>query len=477
MSTVFVTLSDSNPYYYNRAKQTIREVRNVGKWSGDIVLVAVDFEPETIPGVEIHRVPHIDLDALRQSHATNPLYHAYDDRWFTKLFQWDKLQVFTDFFRRWDRVVFLDAGMRVTGPVQPLLDLEWRGLILGPNDGDHNDAGTKTFRCQLDTVSNPDAFQSLLKEFPETILDESNYILNCMFLYDTALLDQISYSELVDTMLKYPIASSNEMTIMNLVFHFRHNVWKPLPVYANSGRYLFGWNETNYKDKKVQWNDFHFIKYSFTAPSNIGSPSKVLQEKYIDLCNYSSDIYEHLPTLASYASMCSHVTECGVRGAVSSYAFATALLNNPNGKLVQVDPCTSIQRETFHKECDQQGLEVVYYSQSDLDCPMEPTDLLFIDTWHVYGQLKRELARWHTGVRKFIILHDVEVDKWRGETLRCGGDILTLSRQFGVPVDEIRRGLWPALLEFLSDHPEWVLQRHDTNCNGLAVLSRVPVRV
>ena len=45
--------------------------------------------------------------------------------------------------------------------------------------------------------------------------------------------------------------------------------------------------------------------------------------------------------------------------------------------------------------------------QLDLDGPV---DLLFIDTFHVYGQLKRELARFEGQVRRYIAMHDTEVD-------------------------------------------------------------------
>jgi hypothetical protein len=39
-------------------------------------------------------------------------------------------------------------------------------------------------------------------------------------------------------------------------------------------------------------------------------------------------------------------------------------------------------------------------------------------------------------------------------------------------VDEIRRGLKPALYEFLNAHPEWVVYEHFMNNNGLSVLTR-----
>ncbi len=197
-----------------------------------------------------------------------------------------------------------------------------------------------------------------------------------------------------------------------------------------------------------------------------------ISERYHQLCTTPSDINEHLPTLARYAAECNHVTECGVRAAVSSYAFASTLLRRPNVKLVQVDPGWHSNIATFQSACAAEGLSTIFHQQSDLECPMEETDLLFIDTWHVYGHLKRELARWHPHVRKYILLHDTTVDEWQGETIRNGWNAAQQSRETGIPVDEIRKGLWPAVSEFLLQHPEWHIRERFTHNNGLTVLER-----
>ena len=187
----------------------------------------------------------------------------------------------------------------------------------------------------------------------------------------------------------------------------------------------------------------------------------------------SSDINEHLPTLYKYGLECKTITECGVRSVVSSYAFAAALLGRPNTKLFQIDIVKSDRVEDFQQECEQYGIDTVFYEQSDLLCPLEETDLLFIDTWHIYGHLKRELARWNSVVTKFIILHDTTVDEWDGESVRCGWDIPQQSIQSGIPEEEISKGLWPAIEEFLADHLEWRLKERFTNNNGLTILERV----
>lgn len=187
---------------------------------------------------------------------------------------------------------------------------------------------------------------------------------------------------------------------------------------------------------------------------------------YARLCRKPSDINEHLPTLRYFASLGSSVVECGVREVVSSYAFVDGL--PPSGTLVMVDPYKSNNIDVFLKSEPRAS----FVHASDLDCPLIDTDLLFIDTWHVYGQLKRELARWHGSVRKYIILHDTEVDGVYGETIRNGWNAEKQSAESGIPVDEIKKGLLPAVNEFLASHPEWKIAAQYINNNGLTVLSR-----
>lgn len=198
----------------------------------------------------------------------------------------------------------------------------------------------------------------------------------------------------------------------------------------------------------------------------------MLEAHYAVKRDTRSDINEHLPVLRALASECRHITEAGVRSVVSSYAFATALKGKADHTLVQVDLKKSAHVTTFQAECAAEGVHTVFYEESDLTCPLAETDLLFIDTWHIYGHLKRELARWHSYAKTYIVLHDTTVDEWAGETIRCGWDAVAQSKASGIPVEEINKGLWPAVEEFLKDHPEWHLAKRYTNNNGLTVLKR-----
>jgi hypothetical protein len=198
-----------------------------------------------------------------------------------------------------------------------------------------------------------------------------------------------------------------------------------------------------------------------------------LEKWYQVACIRPTDIYEHIPTLRKYGSECTHITEAGVSKVVSSFAFATALLGKPNAKFVQIDPVNHPNIVAFGQMCKAEGLNTVFYQQSDLECPLEQTELFFIDTWHVYGHMKRELDRWNSYVTKYIIMHDTTLDEWNGETIRCRLNAAKQSIEHNMPLSEINRGIWPAIHEFLHAHPEWKIRERFTNNNGLTVLERV----
>jgi hypothetical protein len=149
------------------------------------------------------------------------------------------------------------------------------------------------------------------------------------------------------------------------------------------------------------------------------------------------------------------------------------LKNKKDNKLVLVDIETNQAIDNFKNECSNEKVNVLFHQQYSLECPIETTDLLFIDTWHVYGQLKRELARWNSHVQKYIIMHDTTIDEWAGETIRVKWNPREQSEKTGIPVHEITKGLWPAIREFLREHPEWILRERYSNNNGLTILERV----
>jgi hypothetical protein len=255
--TVFVLVSDL--LYLNKAKRTIMDLRSKGNWKEDIVLITIDFDLNAnfkdFYNVIEAKFPSIDKTEIMTKIGVHGFSNS-DKRELNKLNQWEKLHVFDDYFMKWNRVVFLDAGLRVLDDVKYLLELDYKGKFLAPTDGVKN----QTFDCQL-SYDNPEMVDKVKKDFGESILQKT-YFLNCIWIYDTNILNLCSKKDMLEAMNTYTLCRTNEMGIMNLLLHFKFNLWEPFPFKIPSGKILFDWCELN--NPNTNWREYCYIKYPVT---------------------------------------------------------------------------------------------------------------------------------------------------------------------------------------------------------------------
>ena len=180
------------------------------------------------------------------------------------------------------------------------------------------------------------------------------------------------------------------------------------------------------------------------------------EQHFTQICETRTDINEHLPVLRKYAEECDTVTEMGVRSVVSTFAF---LIAKPKS-LVSIDlyhpsrwPNGKENIALVEEWAKETGVDFRFVEGSTREIIIDETDFLFIDTWHVYEQLKIELERHGNKARKYIGFHDTTLFENFGETLGHGG-------------------LWPAIAEFLEANPHWRIKERRTNNNGLTILER-----
>jgi len=211
-----------------------------------------------------------------------------------------------------------------------------------------------------------------------------------------------------------------------------------------------------------------------------------LEEKFNLLCNTPSDINEHLNTIKELSQECSSVFETGVRGVVTSYAILFGLINNNsnNKKNILLNDLLECDINEFMEISKPYDISINYIWKNNLEIDFledETYDLTFIDTWHVYGQLKRELEKFSKITNKYIVMHDTEIDGIYGETRRPSGLYYNLFMQNNlddlikttkIPKEEILNGLKPAIFEFINNNTEWEIYKIYTNNNGLTILKR-----
>ena len=200
---------------------------------------------------------------------------------------------------------------------------------------------------------------------------------------------------------------------------------------------------------------------------------------YDSLCynrwHNATDIYQHLPTLYKYAKECESVFEMGARGCISSWAFTKGLLeNNKPIKFLFLNDISPCNIDELLRVTADLPIKINYKWINNLQLELPGRlDLTFIDTWHVYGQLKRELAKFSKLTNKYIILHNTSVDGIYGETIRSKLNAEEQSKESGFPLEEINCGLQKAIDEFLSENKDWVLHEVYTNNNGLTILKKI----
>lgn len=172
-----------------------------------------------------------------------------------------------------------------------------------------------------------------------------------------------------------------------------------------------------------------------------------LQEEYINAFTEPSDINEHITFLYQLAKECNSITEFGVRHGKSTRAFLYSGI-----PLKSYDLELNSDLENLFYYAKQQGYDVNYIKANVLGIIIEPVDLLFIDTWHVYSQLKQELKLHGNKANKYIVFHDTFT--------------------YGLTGEDGNMGLLPAIIEFLIENPHWKIRYFFTNNNGLTVLER-----
>jgi len=161
------------------------------------------------------------------------------------------------------------------------------------------------------------------------------------------------------------------------------------------------------------------------------------EQEFIDACNKSTDINEHLPRLSELASECKQVTELGVGWAQSTRAF---LRHGNELHSYEFDPLPGVME--FFVNARKGGRDVKFH--------VADTRKVVI---HVYEQVKEELRLHADKARKYIGFHDTTSYEFNGE---FGG-----------------KGIWPAIQEFIDSHSEWKMIERRYNNNGLTILQRV----
>lgn len=249
-----------NQVQLDRGLRTAEQVRNPGQYRGDLVLVGGDDwrlanvtqeQRDAINRLNIttHHFPSLNTSRLDAEHKAHPFESV--DRAFLKKFQWHKFYVFSTWFRQWDVVLYIDAGCNVGMPLEPFFQLKWQGSLLA-----HSDAYPEykwKLHIQFDMNARPNITKRLEDFCPH--LRERDYFQTTVMLFDTAAcINDTTVAELWDLAHTFPIANTNDQSIINLLFQCKLRLWRALDTtYVDDLNRRFALYDYIWRNKNLQY--------------------------------------------------------------------------------------------------------------------------------------------------------------------------------------------------------------------------------
>jgi len=236
MSTKCVVLV-VNDAYFQKAIQTIHQLRTTGQYAETVVLIT---DPSSYPNmmkyqdilsqlqIQVKVFENMDLTYIMEiiQHETTDTESNRGRREVTKTFQWHKIHVFDVFFKQWQMIFYLDAGIQIYNPIEPFWEIltEYSNESLIAHSDTYPDPNYN-YMGQFKTKSYPDIFQQLSQEIDLS----GDHFQSTILLFHSDIIHDETKNDLIFYANKYPISRTNEQAIMNIYFNGIHSLWKPLP--------------------------------------------------------------------------------------------------------------------------------------------------------------------------------------------------------------------------------------------------------
>ena len=228
----------SNGPYINKAFSTIDNIRNVGLWKDDIVLlVSKDLynnentKNEALKyNVILKELPEVNIDSILNAWEKHKTHHNYEYI-MTRKYMYMKFYVFDKYFRDWNVVFYIDSGMKIYD------NLERMKINCEPSNNiyAHSDSYPEyiwKLKCQFNLeLFNDEENLEINNKYNLDI----NYFQGTTFIYDTKIIEDDTVEKLFELAFKYKYSHRMDQGILNLHFNCERNLWKQMPIKDESG--------------------------------------------------------------------------------------------------------------------------------------------------------------------------------------------------------------------------------------------------
>ena len=179
---------------------------------------------------------------------------------------------------------------------------------------------------------------------------------------------------------------------------------------------------------------------------------------------HSQYIIPNIPTILKYSNNLNHITEFGTFIGCSLLCF----LNNHLPP--QTIECYDLNFTNEANEIKNLSNKKIKFTKCDIVNlkKINTTNLLFIDDWHTYNQLYFELKTFSKFVINYILIHDTVSYGYKNEKNIWNNEEFNITK---------KKGLMPAIFDFLNQNKEWFIEHEDKKYCGLIVLKRKKIKL
>lgn len=238
-----------NKAYFNKFINTCNQLITNGNYNGNICLVVGD---------DLHNNKLLDCDIIKNNNIIVKYFPNIqfpndffivnnklntDGRNLTKRFQWHKLHLFNTFFKQWNYIFYLDCGMNILSDISPILYEATENTLLA-----HSDA-YPTYEWRLYNQFDNNVTEYFTK-LDNTYNLNVDYFQTGIMLYDTKIIENNTYDNLLNLSIEYPISKTNEQGIIALYFINIKPLFKQIKIH-NEHTYFYDFASRNYNNRYI----------------------------------------------------------------------------------------------------------------------------------------------------------------------------------------------------------------------------------
>lgn len=213
----------TNDAFFDKMLYTLNGIVSRG-YSGDLCVVIGDdlINSEKLKTPALHNVIIKHFPNIKFSDTFIASFNNLDrgNIWKEKIFQYHKFYMFDTFFKQWNYVFYLDSGISVFSALQPILDSAKPDKFLAHSDAypDHQ------WKLETQFVAENNIFNKLKENFNLNI----DYPQTTIMLYDTNIIKDDTYNNLVNLAEEYNISKTNDQGIIALYFTCIQPCWEQI---------------------------------------------------------------------------------------------------------------------------------------------------------------------------------------------------------------------------------------------------------